>query len=147
MAKRTRSLDEVTLTVGIDPQMRKDLHKYVIGYGTTIKDLIVPLIKKKLELAGTYSPGRPYKPLVERLLEEGRHTGKEIAEIVRKEFPKTKVDTVLQFLSDAKRDHLFTKRVASINRPGCLCFGKPWGDDSGVQEGQNESPGAEEPAD
>jgi hypothetical protein len=150
MAKRTRSKDEVTLTVGIDPQVRKDFHIYVKKHETSFKDLIIPFIKETLELAGTYSPSSDpvYKPLLKRLLAEGKHTGKEIAEIVCSKIPGTKDTTVLQYLSDAKRVHHFTERVITDKpRKKCLCFGDPWRSESDVQEGRSEPPSGEETAD
>jgi hypothetical protein len=106
MPRKKRTGTEKKLTIEINPQLLEDFHVYALKQRKTLRELIESSIKETLELAGTYSPARPYRPLLERLLAERKHTRAEIAETVFEKVPGTKKDTVLQFLSDAKTRHL-----------------------------------------
>jgi hypothetical protein len=123
MAKR--SGNEKKITIEIDPQLRTDFHIYARKRGSTVKALIEEWIRETLELAGTYSSPQ-YRPLVESLLMEGKHTQSEITKIVCQRLPGVKKADVQQLVSDAKSRRKFAHSVIELEPRKCLGFGKLW---------------------
>jgi hypothetical protein len=123
MARRTGK--EKKITVEVDEQLRNDIHIYARKHGTTVKALLEEWIRETLEMAGFYSsPG--YRHMVEKLLEEGKHTQSEITKMVCEKLPWVKKSDVQQLVSDSKNPNLkrFARKVVEIERK-CLGFEKP----------------------